>query len=100
MWMWIIAIGWMFVVVIAALVEAFGTPGSVLGGIVTLLFYGVVPLGLLMYVLGTPLRRKARLAQEQLEREVTPADTTPSVEQPDTGGLPTGDPLPPIRKEP
>ena len=102
MWMWIIAIGWMFVVVIAALAEAVSPTGSVLGGIVTFVFYGVVPLTLLMYVMGTRLRRMARLASEHAERAQARAAAEPagSGKQPDAGSLTTRDPVASIGKKP
>lgn len=56
--MYIVAIAWMFVVVCMAAVEA--TTTSVLGGIVTLFGYGVLPLGLVLWLLGTPQRRRNR----------------------------------------
>jgi hypothetical protein len=56
--MYIVAIGWMFVVVCMAAVEAMGS--SVIGGIVTLTIYGVLPLGLFLWLVGTPQRRRNR----------------------------------------
>lgn len=56
--MYIVAIAWMFVVVCMAAVEA--TTTSVVGGIVTLFGYGVLPLGLVLWLLGTPQRRRNR----------------------------------------
>ena len=58
--MYLIAIAWGFVVVLMALVEATSTNGTALGAFFTLLLYGVLPLSLVMYVLATPMRRKAR----------------------------------------
>jgi NADH:ubiquinone oxidoreductase subunit 4 (subunit M) len=56
--MYIVAIGWMFVVVCMAAVEA--TTSSVAGAIVTLLFYGLLPLALFLWLVGTPQRRRNR----------------------------------------
>ncbi len=56
--MYIVAIAWMFVVVCMAAVEA--TTTSVPGAIVTLFGYGVLPLGLVLWLLGTPQRRRDR----------------------------------------
>ena len=66
--MYLIAIAWGFVVVLMALVEATSTEGTVLGAFFTLLFYGVLPLSIVMYVLGTPMRRGARKKREALEQ--------------------------------
>ena len=59
--MWIVAIAWMYVVVLMAATES-----SVLGGVLTLLFYGVLPLSLLSYFFGAKGRRarhKARVEE-------------------------------------
>ncbi len=66
--MYLIAIAWGFVVVLMALVEATSTEGTVLGAFFTLLLYGVLPLSLVMYVLGTPMRRTARKKREEQEQ--------------------------------
>jgi membrane protein implicated in regulation of membrane protease activity len=65
--MWIVAIAWMYVAVMMALAEATASNGTVLGAMITLLLYGIAPLSLVMYLLGTPARRKARRAAEALE---------------------------------
>jgi mannose/fructose/N-acetylgalactosamine-specific phosphotransferase system component IID len=54
----------MFVVTLMSVVEATASNGSVLGAIMTFFLYGVLPLGLVIYVMGTPLRAKQRQAQE------------------------------------
>jgi uncharacterized protein (DUF2062 family) len=62
--MHIVALAWMFVVLLMALVEATSTQGTVLGAFVTVLLYGVLPLGLVLYLMGTPMRRRrARRAE-------------------------------------
>lgn len=65
MFLHLIAIAWMFVVVLMAAAEATAPQGSVLGALVTLLLYGLLPLAILLYILGTPLRRKVRRAREE-----------------------------------
>ena len=66
--MYLVAIAWGFVVVLMALVEATSSQGTVLGAFFTLLLYGVLPLSIVMYVLGTPMRRAARKKREQSEQ--------------------------------
>jgi hypothetical protein len=56
--MYIVAIGWMFVVACMAIVEAVSS--SIGGALVTLLVYGVLPLGLRLWLVGTPQRRRQR----------------------------------------
>src|SRR5690606_34366289 len=67
--MWIVAIAWMYVAVMMAVAEAFSPQGSVLGAVITLLLYGIAPLALVMYLLGTPARRRVRRAAEAAEFE-------------------------------
>ncbi len=56
--MYIVAIGWMFVVVCMAATEA--ATSSIVGGVVTLLIYGLLPLALFLWLVGTPQRRRNR----------------------------------------
>lgn len=62
--MYLVAIAWMYVVLMMAIVEAFSSQGSVLGALITFVFYGVVPLSIVMYLMGTPGRRAARRRAE------------------------------------
>jgi mannose/fructose/N-acetylgalactosamine-specific phosphotransferase system component IID len=63
--MYLVAIAWGYVALMMAAAEALSPQGTIFGALVTLLLYGVLPLGLLMYILGTPgrKRRLAALAQ-------------------------------------
>jgi membrane protein implicated in regulation of membrane protease activity len=68
--MYLIAIAWGYVVLMMTVAEATSARGSVLGALFTLLLYGVLPLSLLMYILGTPGRkRRRRAAETAAERE-------------------------------
>jgi len=60
-----IAAAWMFVALLATAAEATSPQGTLLGAFFTLLFYGLLPLGLVLYLAATPHRRKARLRLEQ-----------------------------------
>ena len=62
--MYLVAIGWIYVVVMMAVAEATGSNGTVLGAMVTFVLYGILPLALVMYLMGTPGRRRARRARE------------------------------------
>lgn len=57
--MYIIAIGWLYVVLMMAL-----TSGSFMAGLLTFLGYGLAPVALLLWILGTPSRRKRRALPE------------------------------------
>lgn len=86
--MYLIAIAWIYVALMMALAEATHAQGSVLGALMTFLLYGVGPLALVIYLLGTPQRRAARRAAEAaaasapvadagLSPDPAPAATTP-----------------------
>jgi len=62
--MYLVVIAWLYVVVLMSLAEAFSSNGSVLGAIMTFFFYGLVPIFIMVYVMGSPLRKKARRAAE------------------------------------
>ena len=89
--MQIVAIGWAYVVLMMVLAEALGPGGSVLGAIVTLLLYGVLPMAIVLYVGGTRARRRARLQAEAAGS----GDADPG-----GGGEPAGDAVAPVREEP
>ncbi|WP_424195395.1 hypothetical protein ACMYR3_05805 [Ampullimonas aquatilis] len=60
--MYIIAIAWLYVVMLMALTEE-----SIIGGIMSLIFYGVLPLSIFLYVFGTPQRKRYKRQAEQRE---------------------------------
>lgn len=57
--MYIIAIAWTFVVLLMAAAEAMET--SVLGGLLTFILYCALPLGLFLYIFGTPQRHRNQM---------------------------------------
>jgi hypothetical protein len=84
--MYLIVIAWLYVTLLMALAEAFSTQGSVLGAIITFVFYGLLPMALVVYLMGTPLRRKAILRQEEHVRQEAVSSQSDSTLQPDAGG--------------
>lgn len=86
----LVAAGWIYVVIMIAIAEATGPQGSVLGAVITLLLYGALPLAIVLYVMNTPHRRRARRAAEQ-------ASAPP---EPDRGDHAAGDAVAPEREEP
>lgn len=101
--MWIVAIAWMYVALLMALAEATSTQGSILGAIITFVMYGVGPLALVMYLIGTPARRRVRRAAEEAEwraQQTAAAEAASSSTQADAGSLPAGDGIAAERKEP
>jgi hypothetical protein len=108
--MYLIAIAWMYVVVMMSVAEATAPNGTVLGAIITFFLYGVLPCVILMYLMGTPMRRRAIRAKEQAELEAyraaaaqqeAAAATTlsPSSFQPNAGSEPAADAIPPMREK-
>ena len=91
--MWIVSIAWLYVALMMALAEATSSQGSVLGALITFIFYGLAPIALVMYLLATPARRKARLAAEA-------SKSTSTSTQADAGSLPASDAIAPVREEP
>ena len=75
--MYIVAIAWIYVTVLMALVEATSSTGTLLGALITLVLYGLLPSGLLLYVLGAPARRRAIKAREQAELAAAQASAHP-----------------------
>ena len=103
--MYLIVIAWLYVTLLMALAEAFSSQGSVLGAIITFVLYGLLPMALVVYLMGTPLRRKAIRKSEQLAREEFLAAQLQidSSTQPDASGhpptLPESATVPAVRKE-
>ena len=61
--MYLVVIAWFYVVLLAALVEATSPTGTLLGAAITFVLYGVLPLSIVVYILGTPGRKRAIYAQ-------------------------------------
>jgi hypothetical protein len=61
--MYIVAIAWMYVVVLMA-----ATQPTVLAGIGTLVFYGIIPCAVVMYVVMAPTRARRKKALEAAQR--------------------------------
>jgi mannose/fructose/N-acetylgalactosamine-specific phosphotransferase system component IID len=103
--MYLIAIAWMYVVLMMAVAEALSPQGSVLGALITFVFYGLLPLSVVLYIFGTPMRRRARLAAEAKEAaeaaEVAQAAAlaAPASAPPDGHSHAAGDAVAAVRKE-
>ena len=88
--MHLVAITWIFIVVLMAAAEATSPQGGLLGAFFTLLLYGVLPLAIVLFVMGTPMRRRAR------RRAAASAGAADG----DGSAKPAGEPIAPERKEP
>ena len=103
--MYLVVIGWLYVVLMMVVAEASNTTGTVLGAFVTFVLYGLLPIALVIYLMRTPQRRKAikaREAAEDLQRRASAAASNASGE-PDAGSHAAGAAEPgriaPVRKE-
>lgn len=97
--MYLVAIAWMYVVLMMAAAEATGPNGTVLGAVMTLLLYGLLPVGLLLYLMGTPLRLRARRAEERAGSDAASAIAPGTGVEPDQGGHATREPVAAKREE-
>nr|WP_295077739.1 hypothetical protein [uncultured Roseateles sp.] len=114
--MYLIAIAWGYVAVMMALAEATSSQGSILGALITLLLYGVLPITIVLYILGAPGRKAARKKQAMAEAELAaqgsqvaqaaqvepsanPAQAAAPSTQADGGDHAPAQPLPPEGKE-
>nr|WP_233101535.1 hypothetical protein [Variovorax sp. IB41] len=103
----LVVIGWLYVVVMMAVAEATNTTGTVLGAIFTFLLYGLAPVALVVYLMGTPGRRRAIKEREaQAQEAARRAAAEAATKKPEDSGLPDqrgeapADAVPPVRKEP
>ncbi len=67
--MYLVLIAWIYVAFMMAIAEATSPVGSLLGAAFTFLLYGVLPMSVVGYIMGTPARRRAIKAKEAAERE-------------------------------
>lgn len=112
--MYIVPIGWLYVTMMMAVVEATSDTGTVLGAIITFMLYGLLPTGIMVYLMTTPARKRAIKAREELEAAefaaMPPAENIAAREssQPDASRHPPGGTdtsaeagaVTPVRKEP
>ncbi|MDO9074064.1 MAG: hypothetical protein Q7U73_12445 [Rubrivivax sp.] len=91
--MYLVAIAWIYVVLMMALAEAVSPQGTVMGAFFTLLLYGALPLAIVLYIMATPGRRRALRAAEAA------ADAAAASKAPDGGGHAPGDAVAAERKE-
>ena len=66
--MYIVAIAWLFVALMAAI-----TSQSIFGGLMLFIFYGFLPCALLIWIIGTPQRRRNK-TQKQESAQITQQD--------------------------
>jgi hypothetical protein len=92
--MHVVALAWIYVVLMMVLAEALGPGGSVLGALLTALLYGALPLGLVLYVGGARARARGRRRAAALERAAASEGVDPG-----GGGQPAGEAVAPVGEE-
>lgn len=103
--MYLIAIAWMYVVVMMTIAEAASPSGTLLGAFFTFLLYGLLPLSILLYILATPARKRRIKEQEQAEAAAAAAsNASASAVPPDAGSQSPAatqtNRIAPVREEP
>lgn len=90
--MYLVVLGWLYVVLMMAVAEATNTTGTVLGAIVTFVLYGLVPIAIIVYVMRSPQRRAERKAREAAELAAAQAAAAPAASalDPDAGSHAAG----------
>ena len=105
--MYLVLIAWIYVAFMMAIAEATSPVGTLLGAAVTFVLYGVLPMSVVGYIMGSPARRRAIKAQEAAEREQALAtngiqndDKDAASVAPNTHGEASSHTITPERKEP
>jgi len=99
--MTIVAIAWLYVALMMAVAEATSPIGTVLGAIFTFLLYGLAPVALVLYLLGTPARRRRLKAAEAAARDAAiRAHSGAHSGPPDAGSEAPANAIAPVGKEP
>jgi hypothetical protein len=83
--MYIVAIGWMYVVLMMSVSEA--TP---VAGVMTFILYGVVPVSILLYLSGGGKRKRRRIADQERRAAAARADRAQNDENNRQGQEPPG----------
>lgn len=86
--MYLIVIGWVYVVLMMSIVEATSSTGTLLGALITFFLYGVGPVALVVYLMGAPARSKAIKKREAQARQT--ASSVPAAPQAEESVEPDG----------
>lgn len=68
--MYIVAIGWIYVVLMMSITEQ-----SAIAGVITFLLYGVLPVSIILYLGGSKRRKRHRQAAEAAARSTSTSDS-------------------------
>lgn len=73
--MYIIAIAWLYVVFMMSITEQ-----TAVSGVMTFLFYGAIPLTIVLYLMDTPRRKRNRQMAEKNKAALLPVDAAAPAE--------------------
>ena len=76
--MYIVAIGWLYVTLMMAV-----TSKTIFAGVMTFVFYGLIPCSVLIWLMSAPMRGRAR--RKKLEQELEQQDTQQKTATNDNG---------------
>ncbi|WP_052369194.1 hypothetical protein [Serpentinimonas barnesii] len=84
LFLYVIVIAWLYVVVLMAASVATSPTGTLFAAIMTLFFYGLLPLALMVYLMTGPLRRKAHQEAEAASNGDEASADSPPPSSPET----------------
>lgn len=76
--MYIVAIAWIYVVLMMSITEE-----SIIAGLMTFALYGILPLTIILYIMGSPQRKRQRHARELQARAEPVASNADDIGMPD-----------------
>ena len=97
--MHLIVLAWLYVTLMMAVVEATSLHGTVVGGVLTFVFYGLVPIALIVYLGGSMRRRRAIQARDAENTIRINAAMISGLVEPNAGREAATDPVAPVREE-
>ena len=95
--MYIVPLVWFYVAFMMAVAEATSPIGTLLGAIITFVLYGLLPVGLIVYFMGSPARKRANRQAEQAQTEANAAPMGSN--QGNGSGHAPADPIAPEREK-
>jgi len=100
--MYIVPFVWIYVAFMMAVAEATSPIGTLLGAAITFVLYGLLPVGLILYFMGSPARRRANRLAEQTQDNAgaLPADPPADSHQGDGGSHASADAVATEREKP
>ena len=100
--MYIVPFVWLYVAFMMAVAEATSPIGTLLGAAITFVLYGLLPVGLILYFMGSPGRRRANRQAEQTQDDAgaAPPGVASDSSQGDGSSHAAADPIAAEREKP